>query len=256
MESSSQPRAALVTGASSGIGRQIAVALAKQDYEIVVDHYRDEDGAQQTLQLIREAGSDGWCCDADVGSGAETDRLFDEIANKSTPLQVLVNNAGVQTFAPLLDLAEQDWDRTLRTNLKGTFLCSQKAARLMRSSGGSIINIGSGANQVPFPNLGDYVASKGGVEMLTKVAAVEFGPLGIRVNCVAPGAIENDRTRVESPDYGLTWGKLTPLGRVGTEQDIADAVCFLVSTQASFITGQTLFVDGGLWTKNEWPYQE
>ena len=251
-------RLALITGASSGIGRQIAVELAKCGLKIVVDHYRDPEGAEQTLQLVRQAGGDGWSFDADVGSAAELDKLFDAIRQSGSPLEVLVNNAAVQTFAPLLELTEADFDRTIRTNLKGTMLCSQRAGRLFseQGAGGAIVNIGSGANQVPFPGLVDYVCSKGGIEMLTKVSAVELGPLKVRVNCVAPGAIENARTRAESPDYAQTWGALAPLRRAGTEQDVANAVAFFVSEKASFITGQTLFVDGGLWTKNEWPYPD
>lgn len=251
-------QAALITGASSGIGRQIAVQLAGTGYEIIVDHYRDAEGAEETLAEVRKAGSDGWCFNADVGDSGEMDALFDEIRSRTTPLTVVVNNAAIQTFASLVDLKEADFDRTVRTNLKGTFLCSQRAAILMRAQkqGGSIINIGSGANQVPFPDLVDYCCSKGGIEMLTKVSAVELGPDKIRVNCIAPGAIENERTKRESPNYGTTWGALAPLGRVGTETDIANMVTFLVSDQASFITGQTLFVDGGLWTQNEWPYED
>jgi len=246
---------ALITGASSGIGRQIAKQLAAQGYQIVVDHFRDIDGANETLRLVREAGSDGWIFDADVGSASELDRLFAAVDATKMPLAVLVNNAAVQTFKPLMDLTEEEWSRTIRTNLTGSFLCTQRAARLMRSTGGSIINLGSGANRVPFPSLGDYCASKGGIEMLTKVAAVELGRFKIRVNCVAPGAIENERTQRESPDYGKTWGSITPLGRVGQECDVADAVSFLVSAAASFITGQTLYVDGGLWTRGQWPYE-
>ncbi len=255
-ESDSQPGQALITGASSGIGRAISIELARHGWEIVADHYRDPDGAERTLELVREVGGTGWAHDADVGSGQELDALFERIAAHAKPLSVLVNNAAVQTFASLLELTEDDWDRTLRTNLKGTFLCMQRAARAMQPLGGCIVNIGSGANQIPFPQLGDYVASKGGIEMLTKVAAVEFGKLGIRVNCVAPGAIENERTRAESPNYARTWSQLTPLGRIGTEQDVANTVAYLVGPQASFVTGQTLFVDGGLWTKNEWPYDD
>ncbi len=120
---------------------------------------------------------------------------------------------------------------------------------------GSIVNISSNWGLQAGARAVAYCASKGGIEMLTKVAATEFGRFGIRVNCVAPGAIENERTRKESPDYAATWAALTPLGRAGTEQDVAEAVLWLIGPQASFITGQTLFVDGGLWTKNAWPYE-
>ena len=132
---------------------------------------------------------------ADVGDSAAVKAMFERIAADAGTVDLLVNNAGVQTWAPLLDLAEADLDRTIRTNLKGTFLCTQAAALAMRGRGGAIVNIGSGANSRPFPNLADYCASKGGIENLTVVAAVELGPLGIRVNCVAPGSIEIERTR-------------------------------------------------------------
>ncbi len=170
-------------------------------------------------------------------------------------LDLLVNNAGVQTWAPLLELEEKDWDRTIRTNLKGTFLCTQQAALIMKDrGGGTIVNIGSGANKAPFPNLVDYCAAKGGIEQFTLVAAVELGRYGIRVNCVAPGCIEIERTRDESPDYAGTWSPLTPLGRVGQVEDVADAVVFLAGDKAQFIAGQTLYVDGGLWSQIPWPY--
>jgi NAD(P)-dependent dehydrogenase (short-subunit alcohol dehydrogenase family) len=114
------------------------------------------------------------------------------------------------------------------------------------------VNIGSGSNKAPFPGLIAYTASRGGIEMLTKVSAVELGPLRIRVNCVAPGAIEVERTKRELPDYAGTWGRATPLRRIGTPADVAGAVAFVVSDAASFITGQTLFVDGGLFTQAPW----
>ncbi|MCA9125709.1 MAG: SDR family oxidoreductase [Planctomycetales bacterium] len=247
----------VVTGASSGIGRSIAIRLAAEGYQIVVDHFRDAEGAEETLKQVRAAGSDGWSFEADVGDAAEVARLFESIGDSGRRLHAVVNNAAVQTFAPLVELAEADFDRTLRTNLKGTFLCLQHAARLMLSAGmgGCIVNIGSGASKVPFPSLGDYACSKSAIDMLTKVAAVELGPSKIRVNCVAPGAIENERTRRESPNYAQTWASQTPLRRAGTETDVANSVAFLLSDEADFITGQTLYVDGGLWTKIEWPYE-
>jgi NAD(P)-dependent dehydrogenase (short-subunit alcohol dehydrogenase family) len=125
---------------------------------------------------------------------------------------------------------------------------------MAETGSGSIINIGSGANKTPFPNLVDYCASKGGIDQLTRVSAVELGPKGIRVNCVAPGAIEVERTKDESPDYAATWGAITPLRRVGQAQDVASAVVFFAGPASSFVTGQTLYVDGGLWTQGVWPY--
>jgi NAD(P)-dependent dehydrogenase (short-subunit alcohol dehydrogenase family) len=122
--------------------------------------------------------------------------------------------------------------------------------------GGTIVNIGSGCNKVPFPGLVAYTASKGGIEMLTKLAAVELARHGIRVNCIAPGAIEVERTRLELDDYAGTWGAITPLRRVGTPQDIASAVLFMVTPASSFITGQTLLVDGGLFSQPPWPRKE
>lgn len=183
--------------------------------------------------------------------------MFKEFQTVAGKIDLLVNNAGVQTWAPLLKLGEQDWDRTIRTNLKGTFLCTQEAARSMKDmGGGGIVNIGSGANKSPFPNLVDYCASKGGIEQFMVVAAVELGPLNIRVNCVAPGCVEIERTRLEDPDYAGTWHRLTPLRRVGQVTDFANVVAYLASDEVSFVTGQTLYVDGGLWSQIPWPYEK
>src|SRR5260370_5912578 len=162
-------------------------------------------------------------------------------------IDILVNNSGIQTFSPLLDLPEEDWDRVIRTNLKGCFVCTQRVGRIMRQNGGGrIINLGSGANKTAFPGLSSYTASRGAIEMFTKVAAAELGAFGITVNCVAPGAIEIERTKRETPDYAGTWGRLTPLGRVGTPADVARVIVFFASDAAEFVTGQTLLVGGGL----------
>ncbi len=252
----STAKTALVTGASKGIGRGIAVGLAEAGWNVIINYNRDSAGAEETASRVRDLGRDGWLIQADVGFKDQAERLFDQVRQHVDRLDALVNNAGVQTWAPLLELSEEDFDRTIRTNLKGCFLCTQQAALMMKQSGrGAIVNIGSGANKVPFPNLADYCASKGGIENLTKVAAVELGPLGIRVNCVAPGAIEIERTKLESPDYAGTWGPITPIRRVGQVSDVAAAVVFLTSDDAEFTTGQTVYVDGGLWTAGQWPYQ-
>jgi NAD(P)-dependent dehydrogenase (short-subunit alcohol dehydrogenase family) len=250
-----EPKIAVVTGASKGIGRGVAVALGQAGFDIVVNFRGDQEGAEITAGLVRSSGKRALVVPADVGVKDDVARMFDQILIHLGIPEVLVNNAGIQTWAPLLELKEEDWDRTLRTNLKGTFLCTQRAAQEMVQAGkGSIINIGSGCNKVPFPNLVDYTSSKGGIELFTRVAAVELGRYGITVNCVAPGAIEIERTRAEAPDYATTWGGLTPLGRVGQVQDVAGAVVFLTSPAAQFITGQTLYVDGGLFVQGPWPY--
>lgn len=252
----SNNKLALVTGASKGVGRGIALGLAAAGWDVVINFHHDEAGALETAAEVRAYQRQCWTMQADVGDGKQVQTLFSEIARTVGRIALLVNNAGVQTWSSLVDLKEEDWDRTIRTNLKGCFLCMQQAGRLMIADGdgGAIVNIGSGANTVPFPNLVDYSASKGGIQNLTQVAAVELGPHKIRVNCVAPGAIEIERTRHESPDYAQTWSPITPLRRVGDVTDVADAVVFLASPAARFITAQTIYVDGGLWSQGPWPY--
>jgi NAD(P)-dependent dehydrogenase (short-subunit alcohol dehydrogenase family) len=246
---------AVVTGASKGVGRGIALGLARAGYDLAVNYCGDPQGAELTAEHIRQMGRKALPVQADVGFKVEVDHMFDVVLEKLGTPTVLVNNSGVQTWKPLLDLQEEEWDRVLRTNLKGTFLCTQRAARLMAEKRrGRIINIGSGSNKAPFPNLVDYTSSKGGIEMFTRVAAVELGYYGITVNCVAPGCIEIERTRTESPDYAMTWAPLIPLQRIGRVTDVADAVVFLVSPQAAFITAQTIYVDGGLMSQVPWPY--
>src|ERR1039458_2189974 len=246
---------AVITGASKGIGRGIALGLADAGFDIAVNYRGDSKGAEATAEKIRTMGMKAQIVQAGVGFKREVDRMFDEVLEKIGTPDVLVNNSGVQTWKPLLDLSEEEWDRVIRTNLKGTFLCTQRAARLMAAKRwGRIINIGSGSNKAPFPNLVDYTASKGGIEMFTRVAAVELGYYGITVNCIAPGTIEIERTKAEAPEYAATWSPLTPLGRIGQASDVAAAVVFLVSPQAEFITAQTLYVDGGLLSQIPWPY--
>ena len=247
---------ALVTGASSGVGRGIALGLAGDGWDVVVNYNSNVVGAEETAQAIRDKGQKAWVLQANVGVGAQVRAMFAEVQAQAGQLNLLVNNAGVQTWAPLLELKEEDWDRTIDTNLKGTFLCTQQAALMMKDRGGRIVNIGSGSNKASFPNLVDYSASKGGIDNLTRVAAVELGPYGITVNCVAPGAIEIERTKLEDPDYAGAWGSITPMRRVGQVSDVARAVVFLAHGASDFISGQTLYVDGGLFAQAVWAYKD
>ena len=251
-----ESKTALVTGASKGVGKGIALELARAGATVAVNYFTDRAGADRTVSEIRAIGREAFAVEANVGVSADVEHMFGRAFETFGRLDILVNNAGVQTWKPLLDLTEAEWDRTIATNLKGCFLCTQSAARHMRTKGGGrVINIGSGCNKVAFPNLVDYTASKGGIEMFTKVAAAELGRYQITVNCVAPGAVEIERTKQEAGDYAGTWAKLTPLGRVGQPADVARAVVFLASDAAAFITGQTIWVDGGLFSKPAWPYE-
>ena len=222
-----------------------------------MNYHSDEEGAKATAEEIQELGRRAIVVQADVAFADQVNAMFDTVIAAFHRIDILVNNAGVQTWKPLLDLTEADWDFVLQTNLKGCFLCTRRAAEHMKTNGGgSIVNIGSGCNKIPFPKLVNYTASKGGIEMFTRSAAIELGRYGIRVNCVAPGAIEIERTRLENPDYAKTWGGMAPLGRVGTPRDVGRAVAFFVSDDADFVTAQTLWVDGGVFSQPPWPYEE
>ena len=256
---STKPRVAVVTGGSSGIGKGICLHLAGLGWDVASTYGRNHEGAMATARAIEERGRRALVEQCDVGYRDQVVPFFEKVVRHfgGAP-QLVVNNAGVQAWGPLLELSDDDWDRVIRTNLKGAFLCTQIGAGLMVEHGikGSIVNIGSGCNKVPFPRLVSYTASKGGIEMFTRSAAVELGRHGIRVNCVAPGAIEIERTKLEAPDYAETWGKQAPLGRVGLPEDVAKAVAWLASDAADFVTAQTVWVDGGAFSLPNWPYAD
>ncbi len=249
-------RLAVVTGGSSGIGRHLVGAFAQAGFAVSFSHLDSPEAARALASDVEADGGRAHAMRCDVGVASDVRRFFEATtAWFGDAPDVLVNNAGVQTWSPLLDLTEQDWDRVIRTNLKGCFLNTKQASALMieRGKQGAIVNIGSGCNKLAFPNLVDYTASKGGIEQFTKVAALELGPHGIRVNCIAPGAIAVERTAGEAGDYAASWSRITPLRRIGTPQDIAGPVLFLTTPAASFITGQTIWVDGGVFSQAVWP---
>ena len=161
------------------------------------------DATMAEIRALQAPAQDGvLVVEADIRSSSQVTAMFERVISTFGRLDLLVNNAGVQTWKPLLDVTEEEWDLVVDTNLKGCFLCTQQAARYMKDhGGGSIVNLGSGCNKLAFPSLVAYTASKGGIEMFTKEAAVELGQYNIRVNCLAPGSIESERTRAEDPDY-------------------------------------------------------
>ena len=245
---------ALITGSGGGIGRAIALELAKAGADIAVNDYRNADGIEETCRQVRALGRRAEGFDANVADKPSVEQMFEQVVAAFGRLDIQVNNAATQVFSPLLDLSEEDWDRVIAVNLKGVFLCTQQAGRIMRAQnrGGRIINIGWGCNKVGFPNLVSYTASKGGVETFTKVSAIELGQYGITVNCIAPGPIENERTKQEHPDYAGAWARLTPIGRVGYPSDIANAVRFVSLDESVYLSGQTILLDGGLFARSPW----
>jgi NAD(P)-dependent dehydrogenase (short-subunit alcohol dehydrogenase family) len=253
-----QPRtlegcAALVTGSARGVGKGIALELARAGCRVAVNDLSPTALGTTAVAEVTALGVEAFFIGADVRRRAEVNNMIEAVVGRFGRLDLLVNNAGIQTWAPLLDVTEKEWDDVVDTNLKGCFLCTQAAARHMKDQGsGSIVNIGSGCSKLAFAKLVAYTASKGGVDMLTKVSALELGRYGIRVNCVAPGAIEVERTKLEATDYAGAWGRLAPLGRVGTPQDIGQMVVFLAGDESSFVTGQTIWVDGGVFSQAPW----
>jgi NAD(P)-dependent dehydrogenase (short-subunit alcohol dehydrogenase family) len=250
-------KVALVTGASKGVGRGIALELARAGAAVGVNYHTDAAGAAETVAAIAADGQRAVALPGDVARRAEVEAMIAGVVAAFGRLDILVANAGVTLWADFLDLDDATWERTIGTNLRGTFLACQIAARQFRrqGQGGRLITMGSGAAKVAFPGAAAYNASKGGIALLTQAMAVELGPFGITVNCVAPGAIEIERTRREDPHYADTWGRLTPRRRVGAPDDVGKACVWLASDAADFVTGQLLFVDGGLFVQGPWPRQ-
>jgi glucose 1-dehydrogenase len=243
-------KVALVTGAAKGIGKSVALEMARQGAEVVVNYHSDLDPGQPVVDEITAAGGKATAIQADVSTAPEATRLFAQAVSAFGRVDVLVNNAGIEKNAPFLDLAEADWDMVIAVNLKGPFLCAQAAARDMvgRSAHGTIINISSVHEDLPFPGFSSYCAAKGGLRMLCRDLALELAPHNINVVNVGPGAIAtpiNMRT-LQDPEKVAALDREIPLGRVGTPEEVAALVAYLASDAASYITGTTIFIDGGL----------
>ena len=247
---------AIVTAGTSALGSDFVLALAGAGSDLAFTHLGAGAAAKDLAGQVESLGRRVMFAECDAGDEPGVEAFYVTAAAFGGAPRVLVNNAGVQTWSPLLDLKAADWDRVMHTNLRGTFLNTREAGRAMKAAGqgGAVITLGSGCNKQAFPRLVDYTAAKGGIEQFTKVAAVELGPYGIRVNCLAPGAVATARTALEAPDYAATWAPVTPLRRVGTPADLVGPLLFLVSDAAAFVTGQTLWVDGGAFSQANWPY--
>ncbi|MNS31849.1 3-oxoacyl-[acyl-carrier-protein] reductase FabG [compost metagenome] len=238
-------KVALVTGASTGIGRAIAIALAEEGAHVAINYRHDEAGARQTAEAVEALGRRAMLVKADVTHAGEVEGMIELVTGAWHGLDVLVNNAGVVNRGPLLDLTEAMWDEVVDVNLKGVFLCTQSAARWMKPrQTGAIVNISSMRGVEGGSSSAHYTAAKAGVIALTKTVARELAP-HIRVNAVAPGYVETRIQSMLTDAQRETINAGTPLGRFGQPSEIARVVAFLASEDASYMTGQTLVVDGG-----------
>jgi glucose 1-dehydrogenase len=247
---------ALVTGSGRGIGRAIAIRLAREGAELAINDIHIEDEARQTLAAVEAAGRRGILIRADLARADEARRLVEETVHQLGSLDILVNNAGIEKRSPFVEVSEQDYDTVLHVNLKGAFFTSQAFVRHLLGTNrpGKIINISSVHEELPFPGYASYCASKGGLQLLTRDLAVELGPQGITVNGIAPGAIatEINRSLLDDKPRVERLLKQIPLGRLGKPEDVAALAAFLASSDADYVTGSTYYVDGGL----AWHYQE
>jgi 3-oxoacyl-[acyl-carrier protein] reductase len=240
-------KVAVVTGASRGIGTGIAERLAAQGARVIVNYRTSAQGAETTVERIRQAGGEAATIQADVSQSADAQRLIKEAISTWGGLDILVNNAGTTRDMVIMMLKEDDWDTVIRTNLTSTFHCSKAAVRhMMRKRYGRIVNITSVVGLAGQSGQTNYAASKAGIIGFTKSLAKEVGSRGITVNAVAPGFVPTALTNVLSDEQRAQAIDMTPLGRLGTVEDVANAVVFLASDEACFITGQVLSVDGGL----------
>jgi len=248
-------KVALVTGAGSGIGKAVATLLAEQGAKVVVVDWNEESGAA-TVAAIRERGHTAVFCCADVSRASDAEAMVRAALDEYTRLDVLVNNAAIQILGRLVETSETDWDRLHAVNLKGVFLgCKFAIPAMIRSGGGSIVNMASILGFVGDSDLAAYCAMKGGVIALTKATALSYGPEGIRVNCICPGDVETPMVRdyiEKAPDPQALRREIYSkyaLGRIAAPDEVAQAALFLASDASSFMTGAVLVIDGGLTSK-------
>ncbi len=248
---------ALVTGASHGIGRAIALGMSRAGASVAVNYNRSRQNAEEVVLEIKKTGSRAMAVRADVSREEEVLEMFESVTDEFGGLDILINNAGLQRDARIEEMTLDDWQKVIGTNLTGGFLCSREAVRIFRnrehrervsSASGKIIFISSVHEAIPWAGHPNYAASKGGVMLLMKSLAQEVAPSGIRVNSIAPGAVRTsiNRSVWEDPVSLEKMLELVPYGRIGEPEDVARAAVWLASDEADYINGTTLFVDGGM----------
>jgi glucose 1-dehydrogenase len=245
-----QGKTALVTGSSQGIGEAIAFRLAAEGADVVINYHSHPEQANAIIKRIQSLGRKAVSIGANLAEVAECEKLVRESADALGHLDILVNNAGVETRNSFWEVSETDYDLVMNVNAKGVFFTTRLFVQLARQTGrgGTIINVSSVHEELPFPHFAAYGMSKAAVKLLTRDLAIELAPLGIRVNSIAPGAIKTliNAKLLDNKDQINALLANIPLKRMGTPEDVAGAAAFLASDDASYITGTTIFVDGGL----------
>jgi NAD(P)-dependent dehydrogenase (short-subunit alcohol dehydrogenase family) len=239
----------LITGGGRGIGKAIAVGMANEGCDVVLNYVKNENAAKEVIGVIEKLGRKAFAIQADMSRLSDVEQLVRQAEEKLGQIDILVNNAGIAFIEPFLDITEHTWDVTLQTNLKGAFFCSQFVARQMIASNikGAIVNVSSTNGTVAEADCAHYNASKGGLEMVTKSLAIELAPYGIRVNAIAPGIIETEIDKqYTDPAFRKHYFGHIPMRRFGRAEECVGAVILFSSDESSYITGQSLLIDGGL----------
>jgi NAD(P)-dependent dehydrogenase (short-subunit alcohol dehydrogenase family) len=242
-------KVALVTGASRGIGRGIAEVMAEEGADVAVNYVASEKQAEEVAELVRSKGRRAITVKGDVASRADVEAMIGKTWDELGPIDILVNNAGIETIIPFLEITDDQWTRLTDVNLRGEWLCSQVFCKrvIAEARKGNVVNIGSIQAGKVLPGRTHYAPTKLGLEALTRNMSAEMTPLGIRVNCVHPGLIDTDMTEwvMKSPDILPTVLAQISLGRAGHPREIGTVVAFFASEEASYLTGQSIHVDGG-----------
>lgn len=257
MSISLSQQVAIVTGASSGIGRAIALAMAKAGASVTVDHYRDGTAASEVCDEISATGGQSLAIDADVSNESEVKRLFSETIDRFDRVDIVVANAGIQQDAALVEMSLEQWNRVLAVNLTGQFLCIREAVKQfllqgvrqkVSRSAGKIICMSSVHEIIPWAGHVNYAASKGGLNLLMQSTAQEVADQSVRINSIAPGAIRTpiNQSVWSHPEGRAGMLRLIPKGRIGDPQDVAKAAVWLASDESDYVHGTTLFIDGGM----------
>ena len=240
-------KAAIVTGASRGIGREIALLLAKEGARVAVNYSGSKDKADEVVKLIADAGGEAFAIQADVSDADSVKNMVDQTMERFGSIDILVNNAGITKDNLLMRMKDDEWDDVININLKGVFLCTKGVTRqMMRQRAGKIVNVASIVGVSGNPGQANYVAAKSGVIGFTKTVAQELASRNINVNAVAPGFITTDMTDALNEEVKNQMLSVIPLGKLGNPEDVAKTVLFLLSDDAAYITGQTIHVDGGM----------